>query len=338
MLDRSILQLLHHRITGQKDRVFSATGFWLHRTGGHICFDPHILQIVFKVFQLGINPFITLFFCSIYIVQFVKDHLERLIQRIKTNTLRPIFAHALYTKISIDQQQRFRGKVLEFQIPCGMVAGDMSRHRHLFPEQKFIGIIIMEIRDSLFLFRRASELSQIVTCRRRRNEGQIHRYIRLCQLFSNKQCHVMHASDMPHSIERCDFPADPHEFIDIMIVPEFSQPVILPGSHASVRRFFWQKIQIIYRRKLSVLPLICQHRAIVFQEKQDSPSAVFRYFSRKIFRIQGSCDRIANKMQPSVLRRIRQSFQNRFKSLNHTGRCKIFFTSQLCQPSAPACR
>ncbi len=153
VLDRRVLDLLHHGVPRQKDRILSAAASRLCRLGKHVRFDAQILQVVFKVLQFSIDPFVTLLLGGIHVVQLVKYHIEGFIQRIEADAFPSFLPHALDAKVRIDQQQGFCRQVLQFQIPGGMVAGDMSRHRHSILQQDFIGIVIVEIGYPLFFLR-----------------------------------------------------------------------------------------------------------------------------------------------------------------------------------------
>ncbi len=148
----------------------------------------------------------------------------------------------------------------------------------------------------------------------------------------------MNAADMPHRVKRRDFTADPHKFIDIMIAPEFSQPIVFLGRHTALRLILCKKPDVVYRRKIPMLLFIGQQRAIVFQKEPGGAFSLRRKIRRKVFRIQRCLDGVAEKSQPAAFRRLRYPAKDRLESLLKSPCREVLSTCQIRQLFSPSRR
>ena len=71
-----------------------------------------------------------------------------------------------------------------------------------------------------------THLAYVMTCSSARQQRHVHRYVCPRELFAHESRHVVHASDVPHRIERSYLAAYPHEFEYIAPGPEFLQSFI----------------------------------------------------------------------------------------------------------------
>ena len=183
-----------------------------------------------------------------------------------------------------------------------MVARDVRDHRHVFPAQEFIRIVIMKIRYPPCFLRAAPELAYIMSCSCTRQQRHVHRYVCPCELSAHKRRHVVHSSDVPHRIERSYLTAYPHEFEYIVPGPEFLQSFILLERHALSDFVIVKQFYVIRRRKTFDLPLVSEKRAVIFHKKMFRTFLPFICRDFVIFGIHHGFCLLAYEFQPAALR------------------------------------
>ena len=222
MIHGGVFQFFHRLVVSQQRHVFSA-GRYRHLRHGfrHLRkfrHDPQIPHIILKIHQLVVDFPVAEFFRRVYIIQFIQDHLEGFCQRIKMyNFLSFGIAAALHPEVRIDQNQGFHRKVLQFQIPGGMVGCNMADHRHVEPVEADVRIIIMEIRDPPFFAFAAAVLTDVMACGRTGNQPQIHRHLQRLQLTGHMHGHIVDAGNVSQRVPRSNLDTDAHELINALI-------------------------------------------------------------------------------------------------------------------------
>ena len=177
--------------------------------------DTMLQHIVFKVFKLVVHLGVSVRFSFINIIQLVQDDIKGFFQAVEMNDLFSVLAGAFCPEISIDEQKRFNRQILEFQIPGRMIRCDMCDNRQFVPVQTVIGIVIVQIRDAVFLMFPAAVFANVMGGCRSGYQSQIDRNPGIVKLSGCIHGNIVNSADMSECIERCDVRSDPHEFIDI---------------------------------------------------------------------------------------------------------------------------
>ena len=186
------------------------------------------LHVVLEVLQLVVHPLIPLFLCLIHIIQLVQDHIEGIRQRIEADPLSAVpVPAALYPEISINQNQGFRGQILQFQIPGRMIGRNVADSRHSEPVVASVRVVVVKIRDAPLLAFSTAVFPDIVPRRRSGYDSQIHRSSGFRKLAGHMHRNIVHASDVPQSIERRDVCADTHELIKIAVLHQMMKLDVL---------------------------------------------------------------------------------------------------------------
>ena len=142
---------------------------------------------------------------------------------------------------------------------------------------EFIGVIVMQIRNTASFLRAASILADIVQDRGTAHQGRIHLHLRVKQLRGDVYGHETDTGDMTECFKARDVAVKPHERIEVSFLQDFEKPEIgraalIPlclisvqkdqatGAVLSEKRFFpvkkfIQKIQIEQDRFPSFLAI-----------------------------------------------------------------------------------
>ena len=323
MLDRRILYVIDDVVAHQECRVFLSAPRILSRRHTDVRLHAHVCQVILKIFELCIYSFIALTFLGVDIVQLAQYNVKRLCQRIEVYYLFPVLPAALDSEIRVYQQQRLHGKILELKVPRRMIARDVRDHRHVFFSQELIRIVIMEIRYPPGFLRAASELAYVMTCSSARQQRHVHRYVCPRELFAHESRHMVHASDVPHRIERSYLAAYPHEFEYIAPGPEFLQSFIFLEGHAISDFVIIKEFYLIRRRKPFDLSLISQKRAVVFHKEIFRAFLPFVCRDSVIFGIHQRFRLFAYESQPAALRLSRPRIHHRLQRTEYRPRRKI---------------
>ena len=122
---------------------------------------------------------------------------------------------ALHAEIRIDQQQRFYGQVLQFQIPGRMIGRNVTDDRHSKTIHTKVCIVIVEVRNPLLLVFSASVFPDIMARRRAGDQGQVYRHACSIKLSCRMHGHIVHPRHMSQGVKRRDIDPDTHEFVKI---------------------------------------------------------------------------------------------------------------------------
>ena len=170
---------------------------WMQYIGRKVCIDTETFHVVLKIFQFGIHILISTFFRRIHILQLTQNNMKRIFQRKNAHFfLRCITFNFSYTKICINQYQRFQWKIFQFQIPSGVIHRNVSNRRHILFFKPLTCIIIMQMCHA-FRFRRfTSEFTDIMAYRRTAHQPNADRYTGIFQLTGHMHCHIVHTGNM----------------------------------------------------------------------------------------------------------------------------------------------
>ena len=222
MIHRTVLDLIDDLLSGQESslsfdrlRLIGTCRRIAVRTVFYFSPDTMLQHIIFKVFELVVHLGVSVCFSSIDIIQLVQDDIKSFFQAVEMNDLFSILAGAFGPEISIDKQKRFDRQILKFQIPGRMIRCDMRDNRQFVPVQTVIGIVIVQIRDAVFLMFPAAVFANVMGGSRSGYQPQIDWNSGIVELPGGIHGDIVNSADMPECIERCDVRSDPHEFIDI---------------------------------------------------------------------------------------------------------------------------
>ena len=213
MVNGNIFERIHRFINIQQCRISLRNR--LQCTAGQIYIDAKGFHIIFKVFQTGINVTITIFFGCVHIIQLIQNHRKGRCQAVEAHDFFAFFIIAIvfHAEIGINQYQGFHSKIFQFQIPSGMVCGNMSDVRQFMDSAPKVCVIIMQVRNSSDFIFPASIFPDVMSSCGAGNQRQIHRNTCLCKLSCNVHGNMMHPCHMCQHIKRHNFPANTHQFI-----------------------------------------------------------------------------------------------------------------------------
>ena len=213
MVNGNIFERIHRFINIQQCRISLRNR--LQCTAGQIYIDAKGFHIIFKVFQTGINVAIAIFFGCVHIIQLIQNHRKGRCQAVEAHDFFAFFIIAIvfHPEIGINQYQGFHSKIFQFQIPSGMVCGNMSDVRQFMDSAPKVCIIIMQVRNSSDFIFPASIFPDVMGSCGAGNQRQIHRNACLCKLSCNMHGNMMHPCYMSQHIKRHNFPANTHQFI-----------------------------------------------------------------------------------------------------------------------------
>ena len=164
MLYCSIFDILNDLISHHKSIVFLFSSFVSSRNLADISFDAKTYKIILEILKFRVDSFISVFLRFIHIVKLSQNNIKGFIKCVKEHDLLTIYPAALYSEIRVYQEKRLHRKILKLKIPCRMIAGYMSYHRHFFSLQQFISIIVMEIWYSSHFLLCTAVFTEIMTC------------------------------------------------------------------------------------------------------------------------------------------------------------------------------
>ena len=227
--DSPEFQLLHHLVVPEQGRaeaqwnrflnalfVEMGRGFFRKIYG-----DAVFNHQVFEILQLRIDLYIAVALGGIHVVQLVQDDIESLFEGIEVNDFFILHSGALYAEIRIDEQQGFHGKVFQLQIPGGVIGCDMRNGRKGIPAEAVVGVIIMKIRNTLFLKWAAAVFTDVMHGGGAGDDTQIHRHSHLVQLIGHIHGNVMNTADMSQGVKWRNIDTDAHEFVDVLVANHF---------------------------------------------------------------------------------------------------------------------
>ncbi len=225
MADGPEFQLLHHLIVSEQRRAEAQwnrllNALLIEMRGGifrNIHGNSVLNHQVFEVLQFGVDFFVAMALGGIHVVQLVQNDIERFLEGIEVNDFPVLHSGALYAEIRIDEQQGFHGKVLQFQVPGGVIGGDVRNGGKGVPAETVVGVVVMKIRYPLFFEWAAAVFSDVMHGSGTGDDAQIHRHPYLVQLICHIHGNVMHTADMTQGVVRCNIDADAHEFVDVLI-------------------------------------------------------------------------------------------------------------------------
>ena len=212
-------------------------------------------QVLLKIMQLGIYRAVTELFFRRHIRQLAEDLLIGLRQRIDPHLLlAAIIPVAPDAEIRVDQQQGLSGQIFKFQIPGGVVGGNIGDGRYPVAFQPLPGEVIVQVGNAAGVRTPAAEFADIMAQRRRADQGDIHRDPRLKGLPGHMHGHMVHADGMGRRIKGHNFPPDAHQLDEIVIFHGFPEAGILLLDPAVNQFFFRGGVNIRQRIKGALLP------------------------------------------------------------------------------------
>ena len=157
-------------------------------------------QIFLKVPQLPVNVLIPPLFGGVHVVQLAEDHVKGVLQGVQRRRLPAVLLPPLLgAEVGVDQQHGLHRQVGQLQIPRGVVARHLSHLRKPRTGQPLVGIVVVEIGHPLT--GHAAEFADIVACRRRGGQRQIHRRTAAPQGPARRHGHVVHHGDVLQGAE-----------------------------------------------------------------------------------------------------------------------------------------
>ena len=222
VIDGKVLQPHDGFALGQQSCVFP------HQTLGlrfiQLRSDAHAHHVILKIPELAVYSDIPVVLCLVYVFQFPEDHIKGLLECIEADLLMSIIPDTLYAEIRVNQKQVLTGQILQFQIPCRMVACDMRDAGQTHAQQQFICIVVMQMRYSRYLLFPAPELADIMSCSRRGHHRQIDGNIVNAKLPRHMHRDIMDAGNMTQCIEGLQCLPYHEELVQIVVSAEFHKP------------------------------------------------------------------------------------------------------------------
>ena len=157
-------------------------------------------------------------------------------------------------EVRINQEQRFAGQVLKFQVPGRVIGRDVGNRRHTVPLQPLPGEVIVQIGDSPSIPSTAAEFSDIVAQRCGAAQGDIHRDPRLQRLPSHMHRHMVHTDGMRCRVEGHDLPPDAHELDKIIVLHRLPEASGFLGDAALLQLRLCHGVNVRQGIKGAVLP------------------------------------------------------------------------------------
>ena len=168
---------------------------------------------------------------------------------------------ALHAEVRINQKQRLYRQVFKLQIPSRVIGCNMANSRHMKTVIAQIGIVVMQVRDSLFLTFAAAVFSDIVPCCRAGNQRQIHRHPSLCKLSCCKHGDVMNPADMPKGVKRRNINTDTHKLINVFTFYQLVHVDIFLGITLFLHLAVCEKLHILGRVERQMFSFKAVHTA-----------------------------------------------------------------------------
>ena len=183
-------------------------------------------HIFLKVPQLAVHILIPALFGAVHVVQLAEDHVKGVLQGVQRRCLPAVrLPPLLGAEVGIDQQHGFHRQVGQLQIPCGVVARHLSHLGKAGAGQPLVGVVIVEIWHPLS--RQAAEFADVVACRCRGGQPQIHRHAAAAQGAARRHGHMMHHGDVLQGAEGRQLAAQAQQLIDEVLPPHLQKPLIV---------------------------------------------------------------------------------------------------------------
>ena len=134
--------------------------------------------------------------------------------------------HAFDAEIRIDQEEAFHAEILQLQIPDRMRRGDDAELSQIFAPGVFIGVVVVQVSDTISFFRPAAIFPDIVEDRSAAGKGRIHPDLRLQELFCDACGQIADAGDMPEGIKPGDHAVEAHEGVEVLFFQAAQEPQV----------------------------------------------------------------------------------------------------------------
>lgn len=174
--------------------------------------DAAASEQIFKIAQLVIDVLVAERLFRRHIGQLAEDHFIRIPERIDAHAL--FFAgrsRAADAEIRVDEKQRLDGQVFKFQVPRGVVGGDIADLLHVMAAEPLPGVIIVQIGNAAQILAPAAEFSDVMPQRRRADQRQVDRESGLFRENGRVQSDIVDADGMRCGVEGRRFHAEAHD-------------------------------------------------------------------------------------------------------------------------------
>ena len=209
VLQRELPQGVQTLPVGEQGRVRPRQGLGRLRRdlGAHAAVDEQPLEVL----QFIVNRSVPALLLRRHVIELGEDHVVALGEIVDAHDLPSVLPSPPHTKIRIDQDQGFQAQVFEFQIPGGVVGGDVGDPGQALLREPPVRIVIMQVGDPLGVLAPTAEFADVMGQRGGADQGDVHGHARHPGLSGHVQCQGMDPDGMGGGVEGHGLPAQPHE-------------------------------------------------------------------------------------------------------------------------------
>ena len=222
---------------------------------GHV--HAQAAHIVLKVVEAAIHQLIPAALGGVHPVQLGQDDLEGLVQGIEHGDLPALVIPVLFgAEVGIDEQQGFHRQRLQFQVPHGVVGGDVADALQLPGGEPLVGVVVVEIGHPLP--GPAAELAHVVGGSRGGDEGQVHLHPRPGQSPGGGHGDVVDPGNVAQGAEGGHLVPQAQQLIDELLPPGGQKAAILPPGVAGGIFLLGQELKVHQGVEGQGRPLVVQ--------------------------------------------------------------------------------
>ena len=201
-------QCVHRLRQTPQGRVFPGQRR-LQRRGVRV--DATGVKKLLKIPQLAVYRPVAPLFGLGHIGQLGENHVVGIGQRVDAYHFLAVFPRAADPKIGVNENQRFQGQILKFQVPGGMVGGCVGNGGAVVLCQPLVGEVIVEIGNPPGIGTPAAEFASVMAQRRSADQCHIHRKPCGGGLPGRGQCHMVDADGMGCRVKGHHFSSNAHQ-------------------------------------------------------------------------------------------------------------------------------
>ena len=293
-------QCLHRLRRVHKGHVFSSGGS-APRPAAQRGVRPQAHHVAFKISQLGVNKGVAGTLGVVHVVQFGKDHVERLCQgRYFGYLLSSGAALLLDAEVGINENQGFHRQIVQLQIPDGVVCGYVADVLHVPPAEPEVSVIVVQVWHPFA--GTAAKLADVVPRRAGGHQSQINGHSRRLQIPRHAESHMMDSGNMLQSTEGGGLQPQTHHLIDVLPAVAAQKQAVAVLMDQTLQFAVFQQLQLPegIRRKLGPLR-VQQHLQEGQQKRRPRPIPLPPGLKRRVGK-HGLPGKIVGKGQPALLR------------------------------------
>ena len=230
VLQRELSQGVQTLPVGEQGGVRPRQGLGRFRRdlGAHAAVDEQPLEVL----QLIVDRSISALLLRRHVIELGEDHVVALGEIVDAHDLPPVLPRPPHTKIRIDQDQGFQAQVFEFQIPGGVVGGDVGDPGQALLREPPVRIVIMQVGDPLGVLAPTAEFADVMGQRGGADQGDVHGHACHLSLADHVQRQGMDSDGMGGGIEGHGLPAQSHERHEAGGCDRPAEPLILVADKA----------------------------------------------------------------------------------------------------------